>query len=172
MESVYENILTSCISYPNCAFYSPNSTSTHLRKRLDNIFESLKEQPIKVLISSTPGSEINYGLVDREFARLALFKDLYHPRQSFLPLAEALKALEEDDGRPLWEFEKKEDSLQRCECGLPPVNEFIVPETMRAVTCSDGEAGRSDVESLKEFYRELENVSSFGEFWGTRLACQ
>jgi hypothetical protein len=41
--------------------------------------------------------------------------------------------------------------------------EFIVPETMRTVTCSDGEAGRSDVESLKEFYRELESVSSFGE---------
>jgi hypothetical protein len=128
MESVYEKILTSCISYPSCAFYSPNSTSTSLRKRLDNIFENLKERPIKVLISSTQGTEINYGIVDREFARLALFRVLYHPQQSFPQLAEPLKALEDDNGLPRWEFEKKKDILERCECGLPPVNEFIVPE--------------------------------------------
>jgi hypothetical protein len=171
METVYDNILAACVASPRCAFHSRNSTSAELRTRLDNLFENLIARPIKVMFPSSD-SEYNYGLVDREFARLALFKALYKPRKSFLPLAEALKALEGGDGRPLWEFEKRQDSLYRCECGIPPVNDFIVPETMRAIACSDSEHGRMDLDTLKEFYTGLANVSSFAEFWGTRLACK
>lgn len=177
MEKVYDNILAACILSPICAFYDPSSNSTQLRKRLDDLFESLRSKPVKVMIPNEDPllrTNLNYGLVDKEFARLALFKALYQPHITFLPLARALKALEEGDGRPLWELERKDDSLYRCKCNAMPVNAFIVPETMRAVACSDAdpEARTTTLEELKEFYGNLANVSSFAEFWVTRLACQ
>src|ERR1700754_4680796 len=57
--------------------------------------------------------------------------------------------------------EKEMESLYRCECGIPPLNGFVVPERMEAIICSNSEPRQMDLEIPKEFYTGLANDSSF-----------
>lgn len=83
-------------------------------------------------------------------------------------------AAERGDGRPLFEFEAKKDSLFRCDCSansdqLPNIDRV---EMTAAIACGDANPVETDLKTLKELYTNMAKISSFSELWGMNMVCR
>ncbi|KAJ7083527.1 hypothetical protein C8R44DRAFT_903693, partial [Mycena epipterygia] len=115
-----------------CAFYEP--TAAAIADRLSALTVPIRAHPVPVV---TPTA---YGIVDYSFLRSTLFSSCYFPYSLFVPLAQALAALERGDGTFLFSV------LTAAPDQLKDSGEVLV-----AIECGDAVEVTDSIEELRAF---------------------
>ena len=111
---------------------------------------------------------INYGIVKRQMLQM-----LYNPGVRAWDFARAVLALEAGDAGPMWEgsFASGIPKLLECECSTSEVKPSDGAFVSTAISCSDGEPVRDELEELQTFYDNFLTKSSFADVWTGRVEC-
>jgi hypothetical protein len=143
-----------------CAFYSP--TASQIKSRLDNLYSTVKAQPIAVQMTTGYG----YDYVDYSTLRRAVFDSLYNPYSLSAPLAQALKDLEQGNGTGIVNLARNDTKLD-CNCDQTAVTYDVTNEVSQAILCGDGTPPKEN--STSAFYEKylmmVADWSSFADVW-------
>jgi hypothetical protein len=143
-----------------CAFYSP--TASEIKSRLDNLYLTIKAQPIAVQMTTGYG----YDYVDYSTLRNAVYWTLISPYALSAPLAQALKDLEQGNGTGIVNLSRNDTKLD-CNCGQTTVTYPVAAEVAQAILCGDGTPPKEN--STSAFYQKylmmVEDWSSFADMW-------
>ncbi|KDQ18796.1 hypothetical protein BOTBODRAFT_153690 [Botryobasidium botryosum FD-172 SS1] len=158
---------TGCFSAgpSGCPFHAPSPQL--IASRLDALYASVKARPVPVFTS------LGYGVVDYSMLRQLIFTSLYSPYNSYPQLADALAALEKNDGGPLLGLYARSEEKLECDCPRTPVPELPLSyDAALGIRCTDGVPVEDDVEELQAHFEKLGKLSSFADVWaGFHLAC-
>ncbi|KDQ11946.1 hypothetical protein BOTBODRAFT_432647 [Botryobasidium botryosum FD-172 SS1] len=158
---------TGCFSAgpSGCSFHAPSPQL--IASRLDALYASVKARPVPVY---TP---LGYGVVDYSMLQQLIFMSLYTPYTFYPQLADALAALEKNDGGPLLGLSTKLEEKLECDCPRTPVPELPGgSDAALGIRCTDGAPVEDDLEELQAHFEKLGKLSSFADVWaGIHLEC-
>jgi len=147
-----------------CAFYAESPEA--IQQNLTNIFESLRAQPIPIKTDST------YGILDHTTVRIAMFSALSSPYALFPVIAQGLAQLATGNGTSLFQLLNPPGSQFQCSCDPEAHADDQVADVSTAITCNDGDEVPTDLNSAKEYYDEMINLTDWADLWvGVRLSC-
>ena len=140
---------------PNgCAFYE--STTSQIEQRYNNLFTSLRNQPVVIHSNST------FGIVDEATLRATVFQVLYTPYPGFSLLAPALAALERGDGSQIFQLFGG-PTLDQCSADSTLADNTI--EASAAIACGDAIVEGTSAADLIQYYQHNIGISSFLDNW-------
>ncbi len=145
---------------PNaCAFYK--STASQIEERYNDLFTSLRKQPVVIHSNST------FGIVDEATLRSAVGNVLYTPYPGYSLLAPALAALEQGDGSQIFQLFGG-PTLDQCSADSTD-NTF---DSGVAIACGDAIVKGTSATDLIQYYQRNIGISSFlDNFLETRVVC-
>ena len=85
-------------------------------------------------------------------------------------MATVLAAIEQGDGRPLWELHEDPQQTVECDCGEGNQTD-IVFGVGTAISCSDGDPVTDTPEELDAWFERLAAASSFADVWAIHVSC-
>lgn len=164
-------ILQECVDVgPDvCALYEKTAEKAHAR--LTKIFDNLARNPVS--IPATGGASLDYGVLEYNMVRKNFFEFLTSPYvDTGRSIMAALRALEDGDGRPYWDFLFPPAPPSASNCTLTPsAPPFQATDAETAIACSDGLPVNDTAEQLEEYFQELKAQSEFADVWGVRPTC-
>ena len=138
---------------PNaCAFYK--STTSQIEQRYNDLFTSLRNQPVVIHFNST------FGIVDEATLRETVGSILYTPYPGYSLLAPALAALEQGDGSQIFELFGG-PTLDQCSADSTD-NSF---DSSVAISCGDAIVNGTSATDLIQYYQHNIGISSFLDDW-------
>lgn len=142
-----------------CSFYA--ETPKDIENRLDTLLEDVRKHPV---IVPTPPTGGRPEVVTFSAVRRMIASALYQPLMIFPPLAEALSALESDDGGPFIALSGQgEGDPSLCESDPGPRPEFPEIEDSKdasiAIQCSDSAPLNMTADEFGEYTNELARMS-------------
>lgn len=147
----------------SCAFYE--DAPGLIRKRLENLLEDIRRYPV-IIPDSSSGPDMP-ELVTWSKLKAIIQSALYQPISLFQTFAKVLKALEERDGKPYWDFQnggKRPTPACLVKSDPPDVpvdGEEGNNDAGNAINCADKWPGyRGSIEDLEDYARSLIEVSS------------
>ncbi|KAJ6569125.1 TAP-like protein-domain-containing protein [Mycena capillaripes] len=147
-----------------CPFYEPSPSA--IATKLDALTDSVKEQPIPVVMPDS------HGIVDFNFLRNAIVNSLfapYDPAVGFVSLGQGLAALAKGNATVLY-AQNAFPSFQ-CQASPPPfhLNNF---EAYMAIACGDPVPVNDTVAQLEEYWLNAAKVSQFSDLVSSsRVLC-
>jgi len=140
-------------------------SSMAVLKRVHNIFESIRSQPLAVVNGST------YGVIQYDFLKMFLFQGLYKPFAALPSFTSALAALEAGEGLPMLSLMGAIKSLPSC--SSPPNAPISGSEGGTAVLCGEGLGAGRTLDDITQHLEGLSELSIFADVWTatTRLRC-
>ena len=160
MEAFYE--LCHNAGPEDCAFYAESSQA--IKTRLDTLLENIRKYPI--IIPDSPSGPDMPELVTWSKVKALVNTALYQPVLIFARFAKVLKALEEGDGMPYWNFTTGGNRpTPVCSVEASPSDKPVVEEgtddAATAISCADNwGTHRGSLEDLEDYARHLDEASS------------
>ena len=160
MEAFYE--LCHAVGPKRCAFYA--ETPKAIEQRLDALLEEIRRHP--VIIPDSPSGPDLPELVTWSKVKMLVNTALYQPVLIFETFAKVLKALEEGDGMPYWNFTTGgKPPTPICEVEVVPSDVPLVEEGTEdagnAISCADKWGShRGSLEDFEDYARHLGEASS------------
>ncbi|KAF9269009.1 hypothetical protein L218DRAFT_940119 [Marasmius fiardii PR-910] len=147
----------------HCAFYELSVEA--MDKKLKDLYSSVIDSPVSVQTNTS------YGLVDYSRLRSTIFVASYSPYAQWPALATGLQDLVRDgNGTVLFNIL----DFPQFQCSCDPLEHIFdnVGDAQTAIVCNDGDRIPSDLESAREHYKKLLEVSEWGSVWaGIRMGC-
>ena len=149
-----DDFFVSChVAGPNaCAFYK--STTSKIKQRYNNLFTSLRKQPVVIHSNST------FGIVDEATLRAAVLSVLYQPYPGYSLLAPALAALEQGDSFQIFQLFGG-PTLDQCSANSTNNSS----DTSVAIACGDAIVESTSAADLIQYYQRNIRISSFLDDW-------
>ncbi|KAG5349857.1 hypothetical protein C0989_001597 [Termitomyces sp. Mn162] len=145
-----------------CLFHAP--TPDLIAANLTKLYDIVKVRPIPVRTSTS------YGLVDYTRLRTSIFSSLYKPWVAYPALANALAALAQGDGAPL--FSMYDLPKFQCDCGPDSEDSRFGKDAQTTILCNDGDPISSEFETLQEYFKNMMKESEWFEIWANiRIPC-
>lgn len=147
-----------------CPFYEPSPSK--IAEKLDALTNSIKEQPIPIVLPDS------HGIVDFNFLRNAILDSLFNPYdsvQGFVALGQGLAALAAGNATTLY-AQSAEPSFQ-CQASPPPfhLNNF---EAYIAIACGDAAPVNDTIAQLEEHWLNGTKISQLSDVLSsTRVLC-
>ncbi|KAG6890673.1 hypothetical protein C0992_013345 [Termitomyces sp. T32_za158] len=138
-----------------CPFYAP--TPDLIAANLTKLYETVQARPLPV---RTPAS---YGLVDYTRLRTSVFSSLYSPWATYPTLANALAALAQGDGAPL--FSMYDLPKFQCDCSTDSEDSRLGKDAQTTIMCNDGDPISSEFEDLEDYFEDVVKKSEWFELW-------
>jgi len=147
-----------------CAFYAESPEA--IQQNFTNIFESLRAQPIPIKTDST------YGILDHTTVRVVVLTALTSPYALFPVTAQGLAQLATGNGTSLFQLLNPPGSQFQYSCDPEAYADDQVADASTAIICNDGDEVPTDLNSAKEYYDEMTNLTDWAEVWlEGRLNC-
>jgi len=150
----------------NCAFYTGNNP-TDIRKRLENLLEALRVEPIPVYNNTFTGLPEMITYTD---LRRGIFMSLYAPVVFFPLLAKTCVELEARNGNTALKFMRNN---VECNCQIDPVPSIRF-EASPGIFCADAKDHDMSLEEFKRYVDYLVSQSpTIGDIWAAhRTYCR
>jgi hypothetical protein len=165
----YSQLLQACANSTSCALHE--SSASKVEARINAILASLDVQPIPVDLGE------NYGVVDWSMARTVLWNSVTSPygtigqASTFAMTMAAFADAEKGNGTSLFLLSENTDGSFTCECDSQPDPVFTFrTEAAAAISCSDGDSFKDDLNQFRQFFQELSGESKFADVWATANA--
>jgi len=166
-DKTLSTVLASCFTAgPSaCPFYAPSPEL--IASRLDALYTSVKARPVPVYTPS------GYGIIGYSALKQLMLIALYAPYNIFPLFAEALAALEKNDGGPLLELRATFEPKLECDCPRVPAEPLgSGSDALLAIRCTDGLPVEDGVEELQAHFEKMAKLSSFADAWAfAHLEC-
>ena len=164
-EKTMDSFYTGCADAgpDRCAFWAPSPDD--IRQNLTNLYDSIKVQPVPVKTANT------YGYVDYTMLHLFVFQSLYFPITAFPLLAQSLADLVAGNGTNV--FETMTPPPFDCSVDSSKDLEQNGVESEITVICNDGADIPADLQSTRNYFEMISNMSEFGNMWAAiiRVPC-
>lgn len=161
--------------YEACVAAGPSACAIHeetaplVKERVDSLLEFLKFNPIAVVDPQTS----KYGVVDSGGVKMVIFKALYRPVAMARNLTIALAEAEKGNGLPILNLFTTPTMPLSCNCKPRLSVPFANGDwTGTAIFCSDGDHVPADLDSVRKYYSDLAESSTFAENWDPRVLCR
>jgi hypothetical protein len=147
-------------------------TPDKVKKRYLRLLSQLDDAPITVRVKDPDA----IGIITRRQVHRIFLACIYKPYALMKVFFVALRALEDGDGLPAWEFFQKLRPMQseklKCDCSAKPPISVGGDESATAIMCTDGGPMSDDPKTLHKHISQLTNISYFGDVWSeVRMHC-
>ncbi|KIJ41487.1 hypothetical protein M422DRAFT_229571 [Sphaerobolus stellatus SS14] len=148
---------------PTCPMHDDSSEA--IARRVHNVFEGLRVQPLSVYNGSA------YGVLEFGPVKRYLFQLLYKPFAGLPPFTKAFAALEAGDGAPMLSLLQSGEFVPKCK--KDPLIDIPVAEAGYAVRCGEGQGVQRDISAISKHLEELSRLSVFADVWTAigRISC-
>ncbi|TDL14554.1 hypothetical protein BD410DRAFT_797094 [Rickenella mellea] len=166
------NLYDACVAAGPTACPLHDTSSALIKKRVDQLLESLKTTPIPYYNPATN----EYAVIDFSFTKTFMRLALYQLHSDGSALVAALAELEKGNPEPIFLFGGGVDQKDQLACDCSSTSPFLPStaglEVTAASGCGDATVVNATVSDLKAELQAESNISSFEDVWDAlRVFC-